>query len=154
MSILSAMLAAAALAGADPFSGHWVLDPAKSPGARGRQELNITVRGEEETYFTEWTLPDGQRNITGYVAPYDDAPHPAYAFTILPSGETRVGEMQVRIRRVDARRRETRHIRDGKVVRLLRREMAEDGRAFVSEMLDADAAGNLTPTARLVFERR
>jgi hypothetical protein len=154
MPILSAILAAAAVTAADPFNGVWVLDPARSPGSRGTQQLTITVRGDAETYFTEWALPTGQRNITGYEAVYDDAPHPAHTFTILPGGEVRAGEMQVRVRRIDARHRETRHVRDGKVVRLLRREMAEDGKTLVSEMFDADAAGTLTPTARLVFDRR
>lgn len=156
--VLGAMTAAAAgtvsAAPLDPMAGVWVLNVAASRGAVGTQTLTISVRGQEETYLSEWLRPDGLRIVTGHVVTYDGAPATSHSFSVGPDGEVTAITTRVSMHRLAGQVSEVTFWRGDQVARTLLRQSAEDGRVLVTTMFDGAAGKDATPTARLVFDRR
>jgi hypothetical protein len=143
--------APASLAAEDPFSGVWTYDPAQSRGGPGAQVLTITVRGDQETYLSDWTDGKGRRSLLAFVVRYDGVPTPTTTYNIAPDGTITAVPMEVAARKIDATNRVVEHRVDGRVVRVLRRSPAPGGGAIVSELADFDDQGRQTRTSRLVF---
>lgn len=154
---IAAAFALGALAGAawaaDPFDGTWELDRGKAAPGSGTQTLDITVRGDQETYLTEFTNGRGQRTITAYVVPYTGKRVPSHNYTMTANGEIsyRQGEVSAVL---EGPVRIVTHFRDGRTYRILRRTAAADGGSLKSEMTDLDAEGKVINTATLVFVRK
>ncbi|WP_395671177.1 hypothetical protein [Phenylobacterium sp.] len=138
----------------DPFNGVWTYDAAQSTGGAYKQVLTITVRGDEETYLSDYTLRDGTRNVMGFVARYDGVPVRTTGYRIAPDGTITARPMEVVLRRLDGTRRVLEHKVDGRIVRRLERDSIQGGRAIVSELTDFDAQGQKTNSSRLVFVGR
>lgn len=152
LSVAALLLSApAAAAEIDPFTGVWTYDPAQSRGGPGEQVLTITVRGQEETYLSDWSNRQGRRSILAFVVRYDGVPVPATTYNIAPDGTITARPMEVAAKVVDSNHRVIEHRVDGRVVRRLDRSRTADGRVMVSEMTDFNAEGQETNTARLVF---
>jgi phage-related protein len=147
------LLPAASQAQGDPFNGVWALDAAQSGGGNVRQQLTITVRGEEETYVSDWS-GQGQRSLLGFVVRYDGVPVATTSFSLSPDGTVKAQPMQVVARRTGATRRLIEHLVGGRVVRRLERSLTGDGQSIVSALTDFDADGQQTRTARLVFVKQ
>ncbi|WP_395673070.1 hypothetical protein [Phenylobacterium sp.] len=148
-------LAAAAPARAadrDPFTGVWTYDPAQSTASSDyTQRLTITVRGDEETYFSEVAGKTGSRSLLSLRVRYDGAPVATHTFNIAPDGTITAVPMEVVARSVDTTHRIVEHRVNGRVVRVLKRAPMDGGRALVSELTDFDAEGRQTRSSRLVF---
>lgn len=151
-AVVVALLAApAAAADRDPFNGVWTYDASQSTGGAYKQVLTITVRGDEETYLSDYTLQDGTRNVMGFVARYDGVPVRTTGYRITPDGTITARAMEVVLHRLEGTRRVLEHKVDGRVVRRLERDSIQGGRAIVSELSDFDAQGKKTNGSRLVF---
>jgi hypothetical protein len=147
--LLSASPALAA--GRDPFDGVWRYDPAASSGGTAGQTLTISVTGNQETYFTEWTDQAGARTFMAFVVHYDGVPVPVYGYHITPDGVIAAQPITVVARETDNRHRTIEHWVGGRLFRRLERSASPDGHALISELTDFDAAGVVTRRAHLVF---
>jgi len=153
--LLMALLpAAVAAAEADPFNGVWSYDVAQSTGSPGKQTLTITVRGEEETYISEWSNDTGRRFLLAFVVRYDGVPVPTTRFIVTPEGTVSALKMEVAARRTGATSRVLEHRVDGRVVRRLERSVGADGRSIISALTDYDSSGKPIAASNLVFVAR
>jgi hypothetical protein len=149
------MTLAVLLSAADPYTGTWELDLARSGGESRSQILTIEVRGNQEKYRSELVWPDGRRQVTTYVAEYDGKEHPSQTVIHESSSDPgTVREDTVVLVKTEERRRERLWKQGGRVVRILRREVSADGTTLTSQVVDVDERGEETVTATLVFERR
>ncbi len=58
------------------------------------------------------------------------------------------------LKKIDDRARERHWKQDGRVVRILRRVVSDDGRVLTSQVVDVDAAGHEKVMSTLVFDRQ
>lgn len=153
-AILALSAASSAFAAADPFTGVWVLNPAKSSGATGQQVLTIQVDGETETYRSDLTNAEGVRQVTNYTARYDGREYPSR--TVLtggPQGEV-VRPGGVILHKTDRLTRERHWRENGRLIRVLYRRVSEDGKTMRSQLVDRAADGTEKRGAELVFDRQ
>ncbi len=143
------------MSAADPYTGAWTLDLARSGGESRSQTLTIEVRGNQESYRSELVWPNGRRQVTTYVAEYDGKEYPSQTVVHQSSSDPgTVREDTVVLVKIDERRRERLWKQGGWVVRILRREVSADGNTLTSQVVDVDVRGEEKVTATLVFERR
>lgn len=143
-----------AFAAEDSFTGVWVLNPAKSAGATGRQVLTIRVEGEEETYRSDLTDAEGVRQVTTYVARYNGKAYPSRTVLSGGPGGPSVREGGVILHKTDALTRERHWMQDGRLIRVLYRRVSPDGATLRSQLVDHAADGAERRGAELVFDRR
>jgi hypothetical protein len=149
------MTLAVLMSAADPYTGTWTLDLARSGGESRSQTLTIEVQGNQERYRSELVWTDGRRQVTTYVADYDGKEHPSQTVVQQSSSDPgTVREDTVVLVKIDERRRERLWKQSGRVVRILRREVSADGNTLTSQVVDVDERGEEKVTATLVFERR
>jgi hypothetical protein len=136
--ILAATLLAtchAALA-ADPLTGRWEIDLAKSkydPGPPPKSAVRIQhLEGDALNVALEIILADGQPGDAQYTAKLDGKEHPVGRD---PNSGT------IAWTRVDARTLEFRRRRDGQVVETGRLEVSEDGTEMTLASQGVNAAG-------------
>lgn len=150
---LMLMTALRAATPADPYTGIWTLNPARSGGEARSQVLTISVAGNEETYRSELVQRDGTRQVTNYRAAYDGKEHPSQTTLTDAAGKTSLRDDTVILRKVDALTRERHWKRDGRVIRILRRRVSADGSTLTSQVIDVDEHGREHAAGTLVFER-
>ncbi|WP_297514354.1 hypothetical protein [uncultured Caulobacter sp.] len=154
LSLAAPSIGRAQAAPADPMSGVWTLNRARSAGAEGSQTITVTVRGDEETYLSEWTQPNGQKVISSHVVRYDGAPVTSHSFVVTPAGEVAASTSEVAMRQLDATHREVTFRRGGQVLRVLRRSLSPDGRQLITDTTVYAPDGRARSTAHLVFDRK
>ena len=148
-----ALIAVAAAAPADPYTGMWKLNLAKSGGDNRSQVLTISVTRDVETYRSELLLRDGTRQVTNYTAAYDGKEHPSQTLITGPDGAAVRKDDTVILRKIDELTRERQWKRDGRVIRILRRTISQDGRTLTSQVIDVDEEGHEHPAGKLVFDK-
>jgi hypothetical protein len=153
LATLTVIAVAAAAVPADPYTGVWNLNLAKSGGDTRSQVLTIGVVGDVETYRSELLLRDGTRQVTNYTAAYDGKEHPSQTLITEPSGVATRKDDTVILRKIDGLTRERQWKREGRVIRILRRTISQDGRTLTSQVIDVDEEGHEHPTGKLVFDK-
>jgi hypothetical protein len=144
-----------ARAQSDPYDGTWVLNLARSGGETRTQVLTIQIEGDRETYRSDLVSPDGRRQVTAYTAAYDGKEYPSETVMTSPSGKTDPPRQDtVILKKVDERTRERHWKQGGRLVRILRRVVAPDGRTLTSQVIDVDEAGRETRGSTLIFDKR
>jgi len=153
LSTVVLMAMGAAAVPSDPYTGVWTLNLARSSGDSRSQVLTITVVGDVETYRSELLLHDGTRQVTNYTAAYDGKEHPSRTLVTEPNGTVAQRDDTVILRRFDQLTRERLWKRDGRLVRILRRVVSQDGRTLTSQIIDVDEEGHERPAGKLVFDK-
>jgi hypothetical protein len=143
----------AAAVPSDPYTGVWKLNLAKSGGNSRSQVLTISVSGDVETYRSELLLRDGTRQVTNYSAAYDGKEHPSQTLITEPNGTAARKDDTVILRKIDELTRERQWKREGRVIRILRRTLSQDGRTLTSQVIDVDTEGHEHPAGKLVFDK-
>jgi hypothetical protein len=147
------MAPASAVSRSDPYAGLWTLNLDKSGGESRSQVLTIRVNDGVETYRSELVLRDGTRQVTNYTAAYDGKEHPSETVVTAPNGALTRRDDTVTLRRIDQLTRERQWRRDGRLIRILRRTVSQDGRTLTSQIIDVDEDGHEHPGATLVFDK-
>jgi hypothetical protein len=137
----------------DPYAGRWTLNLARSGSDARSQVLTIHVSGNEETYRSELILADGKRQVTEYTAAYDGREYPSRTVITDANGAATHRDDTVILRKVDPFTRERHWKQGGRVVRILRRIVSQDGRKLTSQVIDVDEQGRERQNGTLVFER-
>jgi len=153
LATLALIAVAAAAVQSDPYTGVWNLNLAKSGGDTRSQVLTISVIGDVETYRSELLLHDGSRQVTNYTAAYDGKEHPSQTLITEPSGVAARKDDTVILRKIDELTRERQWKREGRVIRILRRKICQDGRTLTSQVIDVDEEGHEHPAGKLVFDK-
>jgi len=158
MRLLAALggiaLMTVALAGApDLYTGVWKLNLAKSGGDTRSQVLTISVSTDVETYRSDLVLSNGTRQVTNYTAAYDGKEHPSRTLVTKADGSTERRDDTVILRKIDERTRERHWKREGRLIRILRRAISQDGQTLTSQVIDVDEQGQEHPAGMLVFDR-
>jgi len=153
LTTLALMASVAAAVPSDRFTGVWKLNLAKSGGDSRSQVLTISVVGDVETYRSELVLHDGTRQVTNYTAAYDGKEHPSQTLITPPDGAATRRDDGVILRKIDELTRERQWKREGRVIRILRRTISQDGRTLTSQVIDVDEEGHEHPAGKLVFDR-
>ena len=153
LSTLALMAPLAAAVPSDPYTGVWNLNLAKSGGDTRSQVLTISVIGDVETYRSELLLHDGTRQVTNYTAAYDGKEHPSQTLITEPSGVAARKDDTVVLRKIDELTRERQWKREGRVIRILRRTISQDGSTLTSQVIDVDQEGHEHPAGKLVFDK-
>jgi hypothetical protein len=148
------MLGSVAHAADDPFTGTWDLDLQASQGGARSQVLTIEVVENRESYRSELMLPDGTRQVTHYSAAYNEREYPSETTITQPNGTTIRHKDSVILKKIALQTRERQWKRDGRVIRILRRNLSSDGRTLISRVIDVDASGREHVVGSLVFNRR
>ncbi len=152
---LALITAAPAVAqAADPFTGVWLIDYAATGGGAADQRLTIEVRGDEETYQSALTQPDGTRQVTNYVARYDGKEYPSRTELTGGPNPPAVRQDTVVLRKISDRQRNRYWSRDGKLSRVLERIVSADGRTLSSQITDYDASGAEKRGLKLIFRKQ
>jgi hypothetical protein len=148
--------APAPTAQADPFTGTWVLNVAKSqmqPATASKSEIiYYRVTGEEEDFLSDAVTADGHPESIKYTARYDDGK--AYPFSITVNGKvTNPGALTI-VKKVDLWTRERYNVRDGKPVIASRRVVSKDGKTMTITILRVDAQGREVVNEVRLLEKR
>jgi hypothetical protein len=56
----------------DPYTGIWMLNVARSGGEARTQRLTVEITGDQESQRPKLVWPNGRRQVTSYVAEYDE----------------------------------------------------------------------------------
>jgi hypothetical protein len=150
---LALMVSAAAAVPSDPYTGVWKLNLAKSGGDTRSQVLTISVIAGVETYRSELLLRNGSRQVTNYTAAYDGKEHPSQTVITEANGSATQRHDTVILRKIDELTRERQWKREGRVIRILRRTISQDGRTLTSQVIDVDEEGHEHPAGQLVFDK-
>jgi len=133
---------------ADLGMGTWKLNVEKSKFTPGPAPKSITTRFEAAGQGVKWSAErigtDGTRTVSEYTASYDGKDYPLKGSSIYDA---------VALRRIDARTTERLNKKDGKVVNTERREVAKDGKSYVTTVKGKTAKGDTIDT-RMVFEKQ
>jgi hypothetical protein len=153
LTTLALMGSVAAAVPSDPYTGVWKLNLAKSGGDTRSQMLTISVIGDVETYRSELLLRNGNRQVTNYTAAYDGKEHPSQTLVTEPNGAATRRDDTVILRKIDELTRERQWKREGRVIRILRRRVSQDGRTLTSQVIDVDEEGHEHPAGKLIFDK-
>jgi hypothetical protein len=158
-NLTTAAAVALAIAGfsaqGDLYTGTWVLNLAQSGGESRTQTLTIEIQGDQESYRSELSWPNGRRQVTSYVAKYDGKEYPSRTvITERPGEQGTERNDTVVLQKIDDRTRERHWKQDGRLVRILRRVVSEDGKTLTSQVVDVDERGRESVTSTLVFDKR
>jgi hypothetical protein len=154
---LAAMTAGrAAAAQADPFTGTWVLNVAKSkmqPATASKSEIiHYRITGDEEDFLSDAVTIGGYPESIKYTARYDDGK--AYPFSITINGKvTNPGAMTM-VKKIDLWTRERYNVRDGKPVIASRRVVSKDGKTMTITIVRVDPQGKEVVTEVRLLERQ
>ncbi|MEO5739353.1 MAG: hypothetical protein ABIS29_02030 [Vicinamibacterales bacterium] len=121
---------------ADPHTGTWVLNVAKSkytPGPAPKQQTSVyTVKGDTLTVSTKGTSADGNPLATDFAATFDGKDHPVKGS---PDYDA------VSAKRVNSQTIEFTRKKAGKVVQTARSEVSQDGHTRTITTTGVNAAG-------------
>ncbi len=157
MLALCCLVAGATLHGqADPFTGSWKLNVAKStmqPATASRSEIiHYTITGDQEDFLSEAVTADGHPESIRYTARYDDGK--AYPFSITIDGRVTNPGALTMVKKVDLWTRERFNVRDGKPVIASRRVVARDGKTMTLTILRVDAQGRETVNETRILDKQ
>jgi acetyl esterase/lipase len=139
---------------ADPYSGTWVLNLAKTGGSQRTQVLTIRVSNDEEVYESDMRAVSGRRQLTRYTARYDNNEYPSVTVVTESNGTVTREENKVRLEKLDEKTRTRTWTQNGQVT-VLRRKVSPDGRTMTSESVVLDATGRQKqPSTVLVFDKQ
>jgi hypothetical protein len=138
----------------DPFTGVWLLERQAASGGASRQVLTIEVRGEEETYQSDLTTPDGTRQLTNYTARYDGKEYPSRTQLTGGPNPPVVRQDTVVLRKISEHQRERHWSQGGRLSRVLKRVVSPDGKTLSSQIVDYDASGAEKRGGLLVFKKQ
>ena len=159
--VLVSMLGLAALAAlaaqqADPFTGTWKLNVARStmqPQTASKSELiHYRVIGDEEQFVSEAVTMKGEAESIKYTARYDDGK--GYPFTITIDGKVTNPGALTMVRKVDAWTRERFNVRDGKPVIASRRVLSKDGRTMTLTIIRVGPDGREVVHETRILEKQ
>jgi hypothetical protein len=133
---ISALTASLPAQAADPLTGTWKLDVAKSTYNPGRppKEVTLTVEaaGQGVKVVAKGVDADGSPTQVEYTANYDRKDYPV---SESPDYDT------VSLRRINARTTVTTRKQGGKVVQTMRREFSRDGKRMTGPTTGTNAKG-------------
>jgi hypothetical protein len=131
-----------------PEMGTWKLNEAKSTFSPGPAPKDLVTTFSQSGTGVKWKSeragPDGKKAVATYDAKYDGK---EYAIVGSPTAD------KVVLRRIDARTTERVNMKDGKVTTTERREVAADGRSYVTTVTGTTSKGEPVKN-RMVFDRQ
>ena len=131
-----------------PGMGTWKLNAEKSTFSPGPAPKSIVTKfapaGDGVKWSAERVAPDGKSSVATYDAKYDGKDYP---LTGSPNADAIV------LRRIDAHTSERQNKKGGKVVSTERREVARDGRSYVTTVTGTTADGKPV-NHRMVFDKQ
>ena len=141
---------------ADPFTGTWVLNVAKSkmqPATASKSEIiYYRITGEEEDFLSDAVTAEGYPESIKYTARYDDVK--AYPFSITVNGKVTNPGASTMVKKIDLWTRERYNVRDGKPVIASRRVVSKDGKTMTITILRVDTQGNEVVNEVRLLEKR
>jgi hypothetical protein len=131
-----------------PEMGTWKLNEAKStfsPGPAPKDLMTtFSPSGDGVKWRSERAGADGKKAVATFDAKYDGK---EYAVVGSPTAD------KVVLRRIDSRTTERVNMKDGKVTTTERREVAADGRSYVTTVTGTTSTGEPVKN-RMVFDRQ